>query len=167
MANMLTNAGVEPSNQQQNLRRLVALGVVVVAAVCLTACGHLMMMMHGTGAKRPAVEDFGPGPRVSASQTYRAMLIADGPLRTRKLQTVQVVITDRDGHPVDGVTIGIDGGMPEHGHGLPTRPRISKAFGGGTYEIEGLRFNMSGWWELKLSIAGAAGTDVVTFNLGL
>ena len=167
MANMFTNAGVEPGHQRQNLRRLLALGVVSLAAVCLTACGHLMMMMHGTGATRPGVEEFGEGPRASASQTYRAMLITAEPLRPRKLQTVQVVITDRDGHPVDGATIGIDGGMPQHGHGLPTRPRISKALGGGTYEIEGLRFNMGGWWELKLSITGATGTDIVTFNLGL
>jgi hypothetical protein len=88
-------------------------------------------------------------------------------LRVRKLQTLQVVITDRDGHPVDGATIAINGGMPQHGHGLPTRPRISSAVGGGTYEIEGLRFNMGGWWELKLSISAAAGTDIVTFNLSL
>lgn len=42
-------------------------------------------------------------------------LITDEPLRARKLQTLQVVITDRDGHPVDGATIAIDGGMPPSG----------------------------------------------------
>ena len=35
------------------------------------------------------------------------------------------------------------------------------------YEIEGLRFNMGGWWELKLAIDAPAGADSVTFNLSL
>lgn len=45
----------------------------------------------------------------------------DAPLRARALQTVRVVIADAAGRPVDGATIEIGGGMPEHGHGLPTR----------------------------------------------
>jgi hypothetical protein len=35
------------------------------------------------------------------------------------------------------------------------------------YEIEGVRFSMGGWWELKLAIDSAAGADTVTFNLSL
>jgi hypothetical protein len=30
-----------------------------------------------------------------------------------------------------------------------------------------VRFNMGGWWELTLTITGAAGADRVTFNLHL
>ena len=57
--------------------------------------------------------------------------------------------------------------MPQHGHGLPTRPRVTRNLGDGVYEIEGVRFNMGGWWELKLAIDSAAGADSVTFNLNL
>jgi hypothetical protein len=39
--------------------------------------------------------------------------------------------------------------------------------GDGIYEIEGVRFNMGGWWEFKLVIAASSGGDVVTFNLDL
>jgi len=35
------------------------------------------------------------------------------------------------------------------------------------YEIEGLRFNMGGWWELKLAILSPEGSDNITFNIGL
>ena len=63
--------------------------------------------------------------------------------------------------------ISVDGGMPEHGHGLPTQPRVKRALGHGVYEIEGVRFNMGGWWEFKLAIAGSRGADTVTFNLDL
>lgn len=151
--------------KEQYRRFKPAMWVVAIASVAVLAGGQAAIM--ASKITRPAAAEFGQGPRTSASMMYRAMLITEEPLRTRKLQTLQVVVTDRDGHPIDGATIAINGGMPQHGHGLPTRPRISKALGGGTYEIEGLRFNMGGWWELKLSITSPAGTDVVTFNLGL
>jgi hypothetical protein len=83
------------------------------------------------------------------------------------MQTVQVAIADAEGQPIENADIGIDGGMPQHGHGLPTRPRVTRHVGNGVYEIEGVRFNMGGWWEFTLSIATASGTDLVTFNLQL
>jgi hypothetical protein len=81
--------------------------------------------------------------------------------------TVRVAITDAAGVPVDDATIQVDGGMPRHGHGLPTRPRVTRALGNGLYEIEGVRFNMGGWWEFRLVIDAASRSDVVTFNLAL
>jgi hypothetical protein len=83
------------------------------------------------------------------------------------MQTVRVMIRDTEGGAVDDAQIAIDGGMPQHGHGLPTRPRVTRSLGDGSYEIDGVRFNMGGWWEFTLSIATASGTDLVTFNLQL
>jgi hypothetical protein len=123
--------------------------------------------MGGANTQRPTVEAFGLGPRISAKQTYTVTLQPQEPLRLRRLQNVSVLITDAKGMPVDGAAIAVDGGMPEHGHGLPTQPRVTRALGTGLYEIEGLRFNMGGWWELKLAINSAAGADSVTFNLSL
>ena len=60
--------------------------------------------------------------------------------------------------------IAVDGGMPQHGHGLPTRPQVSGPLADGSYRIEGMKFSMSGWWEIKLAISSDAGTDRVTFN---
>ena len=37
----------------------------------------------------------------------------------------------------------------------------------GEYLVEGLRFNMSGWWVLSLDVDGSMGRDTVTFNLDL
>jgi hypothetical protein len=74
---------------------------------------------------------------------------------------------DAEGRPVEGATITVDGGMPQHSHGLPTQPKVSRYLGSGVYEIEGLRFSMGGWWELKLAIESPAGADQVTFNLSL
>jgi len=80
---------------------------------------------------------------------------------------IQVLIVDSEGRPVDGAAITVDGGMPEHGHGLPTKPRVTKNPGGGIYVIEGVRFNMGGWWEFRLTVSGPAGVDTITFNLDL
>jgi hypothetical protein len=140
---------------------------MVASVVALTACGHAMMLVHGTGAKRPAASEFGLGPRTSADGRYVATLEPEGRLRPRQLQTVRVVVRDASGQAIDDAQIAIDGGMPEHGHGLPTRPRVTASLGGGVYEIGGVRFNMGGWWEFKLAITSPAGADTVTFNLEL
>jgi hypothetical protein len=150
-----------------NIRTAFVPGLVIVAAVAATGCGHIMMMTHGKSVRRPAATEFGTGPRTSASRQFIATLQPDQPLRPRRMQTVRVSIVDADGRAVDDATIQIDGGMPQHGHGLPTRPRVTRALGNGLYEIEGVRFNMGGWWEFKLAINAASGSDVVTFNLAL
>jgi hypothetical protein len=122
-------------------------------------------MLHGV--RRPAASEFGLGPRQSAAGRYTATLKPAESLRPRKLQKIEVTVSDADGKAVDGAKITIDGGMPQHGHGLPTKPRVTKSLGGGVYVIEGVRFNMGGWWEFKLAIAGNAGNDTITFNLAL
>lgn len=134
----------------------MVLGVTVIVLGSLTACRSV-----------PAAGEFGLGPRMSKEGLYTATLQPAESLRPRKLQTVQVTLTDAKGQAVDGASITVDGGMPQHGHGLPTQPRVTKALGGGVYVIEGVRFNMGGWWEFRLSIAGNAGADTVTFNLAL
>ena len=141
---------------------------ILAAAIILTvgACSHAMMMF-GRGVKKPAATEFGLGPRTSAQGRYVATLQPAETLRVRKLQSIQVKIADAAGQPLDGAKITIDGGMPQHGHGLPTRPRVTKQLGDGTYLIEGVRFNMGGWWEFKVAVDGAAGADSVTFNLAL
>jgi hypothetical protein len=140
---------------------------IVAAAATLTACSHAMMMIHGTGARRPAGSEFGLGPRTSAAGRYVATLEPARPLRTRQMHTVRLIVRDADGGAIDEAQISIDGGMPQHGHGLPTRPRVTRSLGDGVYEIEGVRFNMGGWWEFTLAITGSRGADTVTFNLAL
>lgn len=153
--------------KQSTMQRAASLVVIAATAVSLTACSHAMMMIHGAGAKRPAAIEFGLGPRPSAQGLYFATLEPERPLRPRQMQTVRVTVVDATGRAIDGATFTIDGGMPQHGHGLPTRPRVTRTLGAGCYEIEGVRFNMGGWWEFKVAIATDRGADVVTFNLDL
>jgi YtkA-like len=75
-----------------------------------------------------------------------------------------VKVSDTTGNPVHDAVFTVGGGMPQHGHGLPTKPRVSNELEGGTYRIDGMKFSMPGWWEIKLNIRGNQGADTVTFN---
>ena len=77
-----------------------------------------------------------------------------------------LTVKDPAGAPVTGASVSVDGGMPQHGHGLPTSPKAAE-IGQGRYRIEGVRFNMSGWWELKFTIVSPMGEDDVVFNISL
>ena len=154
-------------HERSQSRHVASIAVIMAAVIIAPACGHAMMMIHGTGARRPAAAEFGLGPRSSANHLYVATLETATQLRTRQMQTVRVAIVDGDGRAVEGATLAIDGGMPEHGHGLPTRPRMTRVLGNGGYEVEGVRFNMGGWWEFKVTITSERGADTVTFNLSL
>ena len=76
----------------------------------------------------------------------------------------QIKLAAPDGKPVRHARIAVDGGMPQHGHGLPTRPQVTRELADGTYLMEGMKFSMTGWWEIKLAIQAAEGADTVVFN---
>ena len=144
----------------------IAVGLLA-AALLLSPVAIVDAHAHGGEAHQPAATEFGFGPRASAKEIYRVTLEPAQELRLRRLQTVRVRVSDRNGSPIEGAAISVDGGMPQHGHGLPTQPRVTQSLGGGLYEIEGVRFSMGGWWVLKLGIDSPAGADTVVFNLSL
>lgn len=86
------------------------------------------------------------------------------PAAINQLHAWQVKVASPTGVPVTGARIKVDGGMPQHGHGLPTWPQVTRELPDGGYLIEGMKFSMTGWWEIKLAIDGPAGADRVTFN---
>jgi hypothetical protein len=89
---------------------------------------------------------------------------ADQPVRVNQIHTWRIAVRNAKGEPVPGATIGVSGGMPEHGHGFPTQPRVSAQAEPGRYLLEGMKFSMTGWWEIKLDVQSPLGTDAVTFN---
>ena len=84
-----------------------------------------------------------------------------------QIHTWTLTVTTPDGAPVENAQISVDGGMPQHGHGLPTSPQVTEALGNGEYRVEGLRFQMTGWWEVKFTVSAGGQTDSITFNLTL
>jgi len=86
------------------------------------------------------------------------------PAHINQLHAWQVMLASPAGAPIAHARITVDGGMPQHGHGLPTRPQVTQEPSAGTYLIEGMKFSMTGWWEIKLAIDSPEGADKVTFN---
>lgn len=76
-----------------------------------------------------------------------------------------MTITTPDGSPIENAEISVDGGMPQHGHGLPTSPKVTEYLGDGEYRVEGLRFQMTGFWEVKFDIRAGGQSDSITFNM--
>jgi len=76
-------------------------------------------------------------------------------------------IENDDGLEIEGAIVDVEGGMPKHDHGLPTKPRVTEELGGGDYKLEGMRFHMNGYWEIVVSVTTDNGTSKVIIPLQL
>jgi hypothetical protein len=97
---------------------------------------------------------------------YRIAAVAPTPApAVNHMESWKIRLATPEGKPVEAALFTVDGGMPRHGHGYPTQPRVTRELDDGTYLLEGMKFSMSGWWELKLGIRAQSGPDQVTFNI--
>jgi hypothetical protein len=87
------------------------------------------------------------------------------PIPINQLHTWTLHIETADGEPIEDATILVDGDMPQHGHGLPTQPVVTQVLGDGNYLLEGLKFQMGGWWVMEFAIQHSDKSDVVQFNM--
>jgi hypothetical protein len=90
-----------------------------------------------------------------------------GAVPVNQMQSWTLHVASADGQPVENATITVDGDMPQHGHGLPTRPQVTGDLGNGDYKVEGLKFHMPGWWVMDFVITANGQTDQVRFNMML
>jgi hypothetical protein len=93
--------------------------------------------------------------------------VEPGAIVIGKAQAWTIAIETADGKPVALEAISLDGGMPAHGHGLPTAPEVTRALGNGRFAVENMLFSMPGWWVVKIHVDTTAGTDTATFNFSL
>ena len=91
----------------------------------------------------------------------------DGDPEINKMHSWVLHVESDDGIAIEGAIINVEGGMPKHNHGLPTKPLITTELGNGNYKLEGMRFHMSGYWEIIVNIATNNGTSKVIIPLQL
>ncbi len=133
---------------------LVALAIGFLAVVYLTA-------------------PVAPGPDLARSKStskglYSLSIAPEaGEPQQGQMHAWVITVKTRQGAPVEDVRFAVGGGMPKHSHGLPTNPEATAYLGEGRYRIEGVKFSMPGWWQLKFGITAAAGADEAIFNLVL
>ena len=106
-------------------------------------------------------------PDVLAEQFVVTFTAPEGQPRINQMHSWILHITDESGVAVEGAQVDVDGGMPKHDHGLPTKPRVTAELGGGDYKLDGLRFHMNGYWEIVVRITTDSGTSTVTIPLQL
>lgn len=136
---------------------IVALGIVVAAGLAVT---HALMSL-------PADLDLSRS-KTTAEERYHVEIAPElDPLAPGVMHAWVLVLTTPDGEPVEDAKIVIGGGMPQHGHGLPTAPKATAYLGEGRYRIDGVRFNMAGNWTLEFAISASPGDDAVVFNVAL
>jgi hypothetical protein len=98
------------------------------------------------------------GPILSGNNRFELRYASDlDPIMINNLHSWVVNLRTTEGEAVENASIKVDGDMPAHGHGLATQPMVSEELGGGDYRIEGLKFQMAGYWEIYLDILTAEG----------
>ena len=91
----------------------------------------------------------------------------DGPPEINRMHSWILYVESDSGEAVEGAQIEVDGGMPAHDHGLPTRPQVTEELGGGYYRLDGVRFHMSGQWEMIVTIQSDESEETVVISLNL
>src|SRR5205814_444105 len=125
----VTMRSTYPSNSIVPLpyHRRGRLTIVVLLAAVIGGCMSSMLP--------PANLDYGRIRR-SESGLYRGAIKPEGDsIPQGKLQRWTLHLEAVDGAPVDAATIAVDGGMPQHGHGLPTKPMVTRQLGNGDYVV--------------------------------
>ncbi|MBZ9895216.1 FixH family protein [Mesorhizobium sp. BR1-1-6] len=129
----------------------------------------ILAVVYLTAPRTPQVA----GPDISRTKkTENGLFMASfaperGVVRQGELEAWLLTLKTIAGTPVEGAAIAVSGGMPQHRHGLPTSPQATDYLGDGRYRIEGVKFTMSGWWQLHFAISATAGSDTVVFNVVL
>jgi hypothetical protein len=142
--------------------RLTLLGVLVLAA-----CGAPSPAAPAATnpSEAPAAA---PNSSLTDNGLYRiSFTSALDPIAINELHSWTLRVETADGQPVDDAQIRVDGGMPGHGHGLPTQPQVTQNLGNGDYLLEGVRFQMPGAWVMRFDVAADGQSDGVTFELAL
>ncbi len=122
--------------------------------------GHQMMP-----AKVPADLDTSTMKMSDNKRFHVSYESTGGMVMVNKIHTWKVVVKGLDGKPVDNAHLTVVGDMPEHGHGLPTQPVVSKGNDAGEYLIDGMKFSMPGWWVVTFHVKSGNMQDSVSFNL--
>lgn len=128
--------------------------VVIAAAAAIVGGSWLLGTAESTTAAPAHAAALVDIP--SHNGVYRAsMSLSDGGW------TIEIRTTD--GALVDRAAIVVEGWMPDNGSVLPVRADVA-ARGGGEYRVAGMRLEHAGWWNVRVQIAAAGGTDSLAFN---
>jgi hypothetical protein len=89
------------------------------------------------------------------------------PVPLGRIHQWRLLLSDLEGRPVENAVVEVIGHMPGHVHGLPTQPRVLGEVAPGVYRVDGLKFQMNGWWVIEFNVKHGEQTDTLGYNLVL
>lgn len=107
--------GIAVEMELSSIWRYAAAALVVV----LIAAG-MMMAMHGSSAP-PADLDLSRSKATEKGIFLGSVEPEAGSFKQGEMHSWMLTVKKPDGTPVEDASIAVDGGMPDHNHGLPTR----------------------------------------------
>jgi hypothetical protein len=146
-------------------RTLLWLGGIL-GGLILVSIISMFVMMSRMGAV-PSDLDYSTTQSSDKDKFNVSYTVPTGEIPINQIHQWTLHVEHADGTPVEDATIAVDGDMPQHGHGLPTRPRVTQNLGNGDYLVDGMKFQMGGWWLMDFTITADGQTDVVHFNMML
>lgn len=142
-----------------------ALAVLFCLAALLPGCGHghEACGMHDhdpacfvcTGSEHPLT----PGATLTADNGFELELVRATPTPLVSGDNEVVVKVRKDGALADGVDFtGTQSWYPTGGHGSPLLPTVTATGNPGEYTLAPVNFLHAGAWEIRFTLAAAAGT---------
>ncbi len=148
--------------------RSLLLGARLIAAALLL--GSAVACDGGEASDAASVRARAPGRTptigtVAASRAGRYRIEvrpATPPVVLGEIHSWIVRLERTDGRPAQPSSVSFDGGMPAHGHGFTTAPRVTRSLGDGEFLVEGVRFHMGGEWQIRVELTDVEGSDGAT-----
>jgi hypothetical protein len=83
------------------------------------------------------------------------------PIPMGQLFEIDTTLTDaKTGKPIEDAVVRVDARMPQHGHGMATKPEdVGGPHPSGVYVTRGMKFHMPGDWTITFTVDGPAGSD--------
>lgn len=145
------------------IRELAGLAGLAGLAILALACGGPGPDEAPGAEAAPALA---PGSASTDAGLYRVHLEPEGgAIPLSRLHGWIVSVRDAEGRPFEPARLAFSGGMPQHGHGLVTAPRVTRSLGAGRFLVEGVKFHMGGEWILRVELVGPGGPDVARFRV--
>ncbi|NDE14401.1 hypothetical protein EBZ80_05660 [bacterium] len=125
--------------------------------VCLLVCASSLIAGAAQASTSMAESTSGSTPVPGTSVTLSWSLEGDAgksAFNPDKVQKIIVQLRDNSGKPLAaGVELtGFDARMPEHNHGMVTKPVIKK-ISASEYAVDGVKLHMSGKWVLEFKVS--------------